>query len=862
LGKLQVKGKDAPQKAWRLLKSGQVDTRIGVSVAKGLTRFVGRKTSMDTLMETFNKAASGSGQVVGVMGEAGVGKSRLLLEFRKILPREEYTYLEGRCLHYGRDMAYLPLIEILKSNFEIKEGDQEIVIKNNLVEKIRQLDNRLERTLPAFQELLSLKVDDKKYLQLDPGEKKVRIFEAMRDLFTQESEQKSLVLVIEDLHWIDKSSEECISYLIDWLPNKRILIILLYRLEYTHQWSSKSYYTKIGLTQLGSDSIDLLVQALLKGGEVVPELREFVLGRSGGNPLFVEEFTHNLLENGTIQKKNQQYVLTRNVSDIHVPETIQGIIATRIDRIEESLKRLVQVASVIGREFAFRVLQAIIGMREELKSHLLSLQGLEFISEKRLFPELEYKFKHALTQEVAYNSLLQIQRKEIHKNIGNAIEELYPDRLEEFYELLAYHYEHAGIHDKAVHYLIRGAGRAKTIYANDEAIALYRKATNQLSLLPRENGELPKEWRKIATQLYENLAEMLELTGLHEEALKIYGAALTHISNHESVWQANLHRKVGNVLREQRSYKEAQRTYDLAENALGKETIESTQEWWQAWIKIQSDRMWLHYWQAQFHQMAALADRARPVVEQYGTPDLRSRFFQGLVIMSQRRDRYVISKEAMADSQASLEAIRESGKPSAIALAQFTLGFNHLWRGELDEAEDYMKASLKLAERIGDVVVQSRCLTYLTIFYRKRGQSEEVEHYISRALDVAVAGNMLEYISTAKANQAWVNWYAGNLSEAQKNGQAALEMWQKAPLVYPFKWTAIWPLISVANIKHQVADAVHYARILLEPEQQRLPDALIDPLEKAIKSWEKGESETAHTHLNQAIESAKELGWF
>jgi len=862
LGKVEVKGKDKSQEAYKLIKAGEIETRIEASVAKGLTKFVGRKNSMPALREPFERMLSGSGQVVGIVGEAGVGKSRFLLEFINQLPQGKYTYLEGRCLHYGSEMIYLPVIEILRSYFEIKEGDQEIVIKDKLKGKIQQLDQRLSVSIPPFQELLSVTVDDEKYLQLDPGQKKTRIFEAIRDLFLRESEQKPLVLAIEDLHWIDKTSEDCISYLIDWLANARILLILLYRLEYNHNWGSKSYYTKIGLTQLSSVSSLQLVQAILEGGEVVPELKELVLSRSGNNPLFVEELIHSLRENGTIQKKNHQYLLTLNASDIHVPDTIQGIIAARIDRIEERLKRVIQVASVIGREFAFRILQTIMGMREELKSHLLNLQGLEFISQKRLFPELEYVFKHALTQEVAYNSLLQKHKKEIHKNIGNAIEDLYPSRLEEFYELLAYHFEQAEIHDKAIHYLIRAANRARAIYANYEAIAFYRRATKQLSLLPRKEGGLYEEWRKIAAQIYESLAETLELTGQHSEALDTYEIALINISKDDSIWRAHLHRKTGNVWREQRRYEEAQRAYDLAEISLGKETTGLAQEWWQAWIETQSDRMWLHYWQANFHQIAELAEKARPAVEQYGTPDLRSRFFQGLVIMAQRRDRYVISEETMAYAHAALESLRKSGKPNTIALAQFALGFNHLWRGELNEAEEYLQTALKLAERIGDVVVQSRCLTYLTILYRKRVQLEEVQHYMSRALDVATAGNMLEYISTARANLAWVKWYVGNLSEARENGRIALEMWQQAPLAYPFKWTALWPLISVALIQNQISEAVVYACTLLEPVQQQLPDALTTLLEKAIKSWEGGETETAHTHLNQSIELAQELGCF
>jgi class 3 adenylate cyclase len=440
LGKVEVKGKEEPVDAFELKKASEVETRIEAAAAKGLTKFTGRKNSMAALMEAYDKAKSGSGQVVGIVGEAGVGKSRLLIELRNKLAKEEYTYLEGRCLHYGGSMAYLPIHDILKSYFDIKEEDQEDIIKKKLADKILQFEKRLKSALPSFQAILSLKVEDDAYLQLEPAVKKIRTFEAIRDLLVCESENKPVVFVVEDLHWIDSISEEFLNYLIDWLAGTHILLILLYRPEYTHQWGSRSYYSKIGMDQLTTKSSAQLVQNILEGGDVVPELKELILNRAGGNPLFVEELTHSLLENGTIQKKNHQYVLTSNASDIHVPETIQGIIAARMDRIEDSLKRIMQVASVIGREFAYRILQTIMGMREELKSSLINLQGLELIYEKSLFPELEYIFKHALTREVAYNSLLQKRRKEIHEKIGGAIEALYPGRLEEYYELLAYHY--------------------------------------------------------------------------------------------------------------------------------------------------------------------------------------------------------------------------------------------------------------------------------------------------------------------------------------------------------------------------------------------------------------------------------------
>jgi predicted ATPase len=254
------------------------------------------------------------------------------------------------------------------------------------------------------------------------------------------------------------------------------LLILLYRPEYTHQWGSKSYYNRIGLEQLTTKSSAELVKAILEEAEVVPELKELILGRTGGNPLFLEEFTHSLIENGSIERKDNQYVLSPKASDIQIPDTIQGIIAARMDRLEDNLKRTMQVASVIGRDFAFRILQIITGMREELKSYLLNLQGLELIYEKSLFPELEYIFKHALIQEVAYNSLLLSRRKEIHEKIGNAIEQIYPERLEEFYEMLAYHYYEGEDWTKALEYLAKAGDKAKAAFANQEALDFYGQA--------------------------------------------------------------------------------------------------------------------------------------------------------------------------------------------------------------------------------------------------------------------------------------------------------------------------------------------------------------------------------------------------
>jgi class 3 adenylate cyclase/predicted ATPase len=492
LGKIVVKGKEEEQETYELIRSTEIETRIGASVVKGLTRFVGRKNSMAALMEAYEKAQAGSGQVVGMVGEAGVGKSRLLLELRNQLPQDKFTYLEGRCLHYGGSMAYLPVLDILRAYFNIKEGDREFDISKKIEDKILQLDENLRSLLPSFQDLLSLKVEDKAYLKLEPEQKRENVFEAIRDLLIRESQNRLLVLAVEDLHWIDRTSEGFFDYLIDWLASTHILLILLYRPEYNHQWGSKSYYRKIGLNQLTVESSGELVQAILEEGEVGPEIRELILNRTSGNPLYMEELTHSLLENGSIQKKDHRFFLSGKATEVEIPDTIQGIIAARMDRLEDNLKRTMQVASVIGRDFAFRILQMITGLREELKAYLLNLQGLEFIYEKSLFPELEYIFKHALTQEVAYKSLLHKRRKEIHGKIGMAIEEIYAERLEKFYEMLAYHFDHGEVWDKALIYLRQAAERAMKKSAYVEATAHLRKGLELMHNLPEmaERAEL------------------------------------------------------------------------------------------------------------------------------------------------------------------------------------------------------------------------------------------------------------------------------------------------------------------------------------------------------------------------------------
>ncbi len=298
--------------------------------------------------------------------------------------------------------------------------------------------------------------------------------------------------------------------------------------------------------------------------------------------------------------------------------------------------------------------------------------------------------------------------------------------------------------------------------------------------------------------------------------------------------------------------------YDMAEAVLGREPTDSAPAWWHEWIQIQLYRMILYYNWAKLPELVEQIEKVRPVVEQYGTPTQRATFFMGLTRLGWRRDRYMISEETLHYSQAALAASQESGDLNEVAFAWFGLGFSHLWCDHLDQSEKHMQTALTLAERTGDLELQARCLTYLTIVYRKHGQVEKVRWYATKALAVATTLQFSSYIRYAKGNMAWIAWREGNMAEVQKHSQATLESLEQDE---PFLWVALWPLVGLAVREQQLSNAITYARILLAPLQLRLPDALAGLLEQAIQAWDSGQPETARFHLTKAITLAQEMGY-
>jgi class 3 adenylate cyclase/tetratricopeptide (TPR) repeat protein len=732
IGLVDIKGLAKPQEAYQLIKTGEVGTRIGASVAKGLTRFVGRKNSMATLMDVYSNVLTGAGQVVGMVGEAGVGKSRLLLEFVNLLAQDEFIYLEGRCLHYGGTMSYLPVLDIVRSYFEIKNNDSDAIIKAKLATKIDALNSNLRPSLAPMEELLGLKSDSREFTGLDPQQKRERTFEAIRDLFLRISQDNPLIIAVEDLHWIDRTSEDFLDYLIGWLANSKIMLILLYRQEYTHQWSNKSFYTQIGLTQLRTPSSIKLLEAILAGNEIAPEIRELILARAAGNPLFIEEFTRTLLDNGTIKCEGRCYILDRRAAQMDVPDTIQGLIAARIDRLEDNIKRTMQVASVIGRDFAYRILQSITGMQDELKTYLLNLQGLEFIYEKCLFPELEYIFKHALIQEVTYYSLLTARRKELHRKVGQAMVRHFADRLNEYSNIIGEHFLRAEDWEHAYVYLNMAGENAIRLYALAEAKTHFNKAIKALDHLEdaQENRRRRVDtiikltissWLADSAEvLLKRLDEAAKLVeSLSEDDRKSAEDTLRLARVH--FWTGRAHYQSGDMREALAYYKQvlpvAQQSGDEELLAIPSGAIGQA-------LGVQGC----------LEKGAALMAQAIKLFEQSSRwPEwIQTKSFYGSAVVGMGE-----YQKGLAEVQDAFTKATEFQSFTGIAVSQNCLGFAHFFAGDQQRAAEAAQSAVEASKRSGDLI-------YLYVGYALwawaaalNGQLEVAVEQISRSQEVA-----------------------------------------------------------------------------------------------------------------------------
>jgi tetratricopeptide (TPR) repeat protein len=457
-----------------------------------LSPFIGRERELAVLDEWLAQAMHGRGQVVGLVGEPGVGKSRLIAELRRRHATrtppatQEVMVLEGRCMAYGSTIPYMPVRDLLSTCLHLTEHTDGETLRARLTEALQALDAALVPSLPALLALLDVPSDDPGWQALDPPQRRQRTLDAVKHLLLRASQRQPLLVIIEDVHWLDSETQALLDRLVDSLPTARIVLLVSYRPEYHHGWGSKTSYTQLRLDPLPLTSAEDFLQALLGDDASLVPIRRLLIARTGGNPFFLEESVQTLVETGVLVGAPGAYRLAQAVPTIQMPATVQAVLAARIDRLPPEEKHLLQTAAVIGTEVPWPLLHAIAELPEAaLHGSLGHLQAAEFLYETRLFPEREYTFKHALTHEVAYSGLLQERRRALHAQIVEALEALAGDREAEQVERLAHHALQGEVWDKALVYCRQAGEKALARSAYREAVGAFEQALSALGHLPK-----------------------------------------------------------------------------------------------------------------------------------------------------------------------------------------------------------------------------------------------------------------------------------------------------------------------------------------------------------------------------------------
>jgi class 3 adenylate cyclase/tetratricopeptide (TPR) repeat protein len=497
LGPVPIKGFREPLEVFQVVAHTAARSRWEVMTASGLTQFVGRVGELAALKRVFALAEASQGQVAGLFGEPGTGKSRIVHEFLQFPEVSIWTVLKTVAVAYKKSTPYLSISNLLRSWCEVSEKATTEEIKQSLNRKIGALGETLLPTLPALQSLLGVPVDDSEWSMLEPATRRRRVMSAVKDVMLHSAAKMPLLLWLEDIQWTDNESQTLLDGLIDAIGASRLLIIFTTRPEYESKWAGKSYYTALRVNPLDADTADFLVRKLLGDDPGNEQLRTLIVQRTGGTPLFIEETINTLADSGTLRGHLGAYSLTQELRSIRIPETVQAVLATRIDRLGLSQKTLLQTASVLGPEIPITLLREIADLSErELQDLLGDLQAAEFLYESPTAASAQFKFRHALTHEVAYNSLLSSKRQILHGRVLRAMELQYQDDIKGCLESLAHHAVNARLWEKAVTYCRRAGDKAVELSAYSEANAFFELALQALTHLPTKN-----EWIQVAIDI-------------------------------------------------------------------------------------------------------------------------------------------------------------------------------------------------------------------------------------------------------------------------------------------------------------------------------------------------------------------------
>ena len=806
LGEKQIKGKKEPVKIYRFIAPGTRRTRFDVSAERGLTPFVGRDQDLDLLLEGFERARAGNGQAFSIVAEAGGGKSRLLYEFRKAVSNENANFLEGKCLSYSRSIAYQPIIDILQSIFNIAENDDEGEIKTKAAMALEKLEIDAASAQPYLLELLSVKDSGIDAIPMSTEARKDRTIEALKQVVLRYAAQRPLILAIEDLHWIDQSSEDFLEHLLQYVGNEKLILIFNYRPKYVCAWSKESCHCRIQLNRLSRQDSLQMVYHILGTRALEATLERLSLEKTEGIPFFIEEFVRSLKDLRLAEKKAERYCLVKDFQEMTVPSTIQDIIMARVDALPKDAKDILQTGSVIEREFSFTLIKQVTNIAEQdLLSHLAVLKDNDLLYERGVLPESSYIFKHALTRKVLYDSILTRKRQNLHEIIGNAIEVLFKDNPEKHYGVLTEHFIASGNYKKGALYSRLAERHAEKAASLADAMDYAQKRIDCLAKLPPTDN-VQKEIIDARTILGLYAVQ----SGFHTQANEAVAPIV------EMAKKMNYQRRLPQIYSIVGSYKyiveeDFPAAFKNLEEALvisGKSNDMVSSLFSNFWLAIVRS-VNCEFEQAHINMTRAL-EINRAANSNWGVSIIKSNFsffihyFKGNI-----EDSFQISKEA-------LEGADESGDIFSKAMASVCHGFSCYGRGFFEEAVSYLTEGCKFCDRINLVIFHGLAHFWMGEAFYELGNLKDAED------------NYLQAIAILEHNQiipSWVN--------VIRTASIRMKAVRKEPIINFDRLTGY-----AENNRSKIWDGWLYrniAEIMLNRNDQHLATAE-DWINKAIKA--------------------------
>jgi class 3 adenylate cyclase/tetratricopeptide (TPR) repeat protein len=845
LGEKRVKGRQEAVIVYRVIAASTSRTRFDVSAERGLTPFVGRERELELLFDSLEWVKAGRGQAISIVSEAGIGKSRLLYEFRKAVASEDVTFVEGRCLSYSKGVAYHLFIDSLKANFDIREADRDLEIREKVKRGLKTLGADEASILPYLLELFSVKESGIEKISLSPETRKDRMIEAINRMALKGSEIRPLILAYEDLHWVDKSSEDVLKHILESIPGARILLIFTYRPEFVLTWGAKSYHSQVMLNRLSNRESLTTIFHLLGTEKLDKALEEFILAKTEGVPFFIEELIKSLKDLNIIEREDNKYRITKEIREVTIPATIQDVIMARVDSLPEGMKRLLQTVSVVGRESGYDLIKRVTDLAEqELLFRLSVLKDSELLYERGIYPRSTYIFKHALTQEVAYYSLLLKRRKEIHAEVGRAIEALYTDRLEEHYELLAYHYSRSANAGKAVEYLYLANQKAVKLRAMEEAKAYFDEAMTHLDTLPDSDENRQRRISLLISQ--GEVFLLLGKTSEYYEILTRYEPMAIELENQALL--GALFSRMGYCLYEfghfDQSIKTLTKAAELCEAAGNIEDAGYSY----AWLG------WPHLYRGHYNRVLALKEELVRTMEQRFNPCWLVR---GLCAAARACICLGRWDKAVEEAQKALKIAEESSDNSLVVFAVWTLSMAYTWKGDLDRGVEYGELALQKAVTPADEAWAQRGLGWALC---RAGELTRGIKFLITALQNLQHRERMAGIIPATCTLGAGYWLAGENSKAKQTLEEALKITNRCGARYYFGWANRF-LGEIALQADPMQAASHFEKsIAVLQEINAGNDLALAYTGYGRLKKQQGQFPQAREYLTKALEIFEELG--